>query len=316
MSDLSIAIVASESLQLEALLDALATLEVPPSLNLLALDHDSQTVLFNGRSVAFERVEGFDFAAIDVCMLLAESVAAEAVASALALADCDIVAWQADADHLAAIDSDRLFFVDNPYVAALKLVQQAIMLPCSAEMEMLSMQAMLPASLFGKAGVSELAAQTAKLLNGQAIEDGIFDQQVTFNYFPLSTYAVGESFNQRLASELQAQFEHASIRLRSLQMPVFHGFSAWVSLELSEPLQRDKALEWLRSEQEIVYAESQHQLSAMHYAQAQQQLVVGELRIQNDDAHQCDFLMGFDDAQFGVAKNWLRCLHKSRKSLP
>ena len=311
---MSIAIIASESLQLEALLEALSELEQSPELDLVALDHESQSALYAGRSIAFTHLEDYDFSVCDVCMLLAEGVAAQAALSSLLQSDCQVLAWQSDQDALQALDDSRLHYVATPFVAALNLFQNCVLGPQGIELESIHMTAFLPASLFGQAGVSELASQTAKLLNGQAIDSGIFDSQVTFNYFPLAASHFGASYQSQLTQALQAEFEQSLVQLTALQLPVFHGFSAVLQLELSQPIEQDELLNLLQDSESIDFVDSLGELSGLQFAKAEQQLLLGNIQVNQADEHQLSLMIGFDEAKFGVAKNWLLLLQKLQKS--
>ncbi len=310
-----LAIVASESLQLEALLNAFQELPEPPELELVAVGHDSQSALYGNRTLAFTGLEDFNFSAVDVALLLAESVAAEASLAQLQAADCSVVAWVADADVLKPlIDAGRdVALVDTPVVFALKTAY-AQMLNETGEIERLQLNALMPASLFGAAGVSELASQTAKLLNGQSIDEGVFSSQVTFNYFPLASTNFGATYLDQLKLELAECFDQAQLHVNALQLPVFHGLGLMLDVEVAQECELEALRAAFTETEGFELHDSLGDLSGLSFAKAQQDILVGDLFVHEEDKHSLRMFLGFDEAQFGIGKNWVLAGQKLQKS--
>ena len=101
-----------------------------------------------------------------------------------------------------------------------------------------------PASELGNAGVEEVHQQTVGLLSFKPLQKDIYDAQVAFNLVA----SLGSASKTNLESTRDKIFRHTrlltgsaddSVALQLLQAPVFHGYTASVFLELSQPLEAD-----------------------------------------------------------------------------
>jgi len=299
-----IAVVASESFLLEAFLEQLAEINESIQLDLLAVHSDAQSGFFAGRSVAFQAMEDYDFSACDACLVLEQGIAAQALAPLLEKSSCSVFAWQADSQAFAALDQSRLSYITDPYIAALRLLSE-VFASLGVEFERVDLTALLPASLYGKAGVAELASQTAKLLNGQAVESAVFPGQMTFNYGLLSQSAIGADYQQGLQQELSAAFSSIDTTLQALQMPVFHGAGALLRLELSKEFEREAFLQAVSAQEGVRYVEDGEQASGLAFANADTELLLGSLDMDLDDKHHLSCFLGFDEVKFAAAVCWL-----------
>jgi aspartate-semialdehyde dehydrogenase len=301
-----LSIVSAESLQLDALLESLAELEVPPKVDLVAVSHASQSALYAGRSLAFEILEDYDFTACDAALLLTDALAVEATASMLAQSACDVYAWQSSAHLLEGIEKSRVHFIANPFVQAIAQIFEA--LPKDIIVERAALTALLPSSLYGKEGVEELAAQTAKLLNGQTLEDSLFGSQMTFNYFPGAAVSIGSEFTDSLKRELNALFLEADVFLSTIQMPIFHGYGANVNFEFASELMASDFFEALQSLECFDCLSASESVSGLSFANSGHKILLGNLQQSEDDLLQLSFWLGFDEAKFGVANNWISAI--------
>ncbi|MCK5881381.1 MAG: hypothetical protein KAG18_05845 [Sinobacterium sp.] len=304
-----LSIVTAESLQLEALLESLSELETPPTVDLVAVNYDSQSALYAGRSLAFDVLEDYDFSQCDSVLLLTDTLAVEAVVPYLQAVTCKVFAWQANAGELSALDAERVTFIANPFVQALAQVFSA--LPNEIVVEQAAMTAFLPSSVFAKEGVAELAAQTAKLLNGQSVEEGVFGSQMTFNYFPAQARDLTATFERRLRSEMKALFCDADVQLNAVQLPVFHGYGAQISVELSQELSAADFIEAMQEAAFISVPAVGESVSGLSFANAANAILLGNVSQENSDLHRLSYWFGFDEAKFGVANNWISAIMKA-----
>jgi aspartate-semialdehyde dehydrogenase len=99
---------------------------------------------------------------------------------------------------------------------------------------------MEPASEYGIAAMDELQQQTVNLLSFQALPKEQYDAQVTFNLLP----GTGEAAKIDFAAterRILSQYERlsggnlAELALQLVLAPVFHGYTASVIVDLSEP---------------------------------------------------------------------------------
>ena len=94
------------------------------------------------------------------------------------------------------------------------------------------------ASSLGEAGTQQLAAETARLMNGQGIEgEGV---QLAFNMMP-GIPANADHSIRSLEDLLATQFDRA--RLESLQVPLFYGQTIQLQVELEADFQLSQTLQ-------------------------------------------------------------------------
>ncbi len=90
-----------------------------------------------------------------------------------------------------------------------------------------------PASALGNQGTRRLAAETAKLLNGQTLEDDDANERLAFNISP-RIYPYEATWGQSLADLLGLTLPE--IRLESLQVPLFYGQTIQLNAGLQLPV--------------------------------------------------------------------------------
>ncbi|MCK7494746.1 MAG: hypothetical protein MZW92_29160 [Comamonadaceae bacterium] len=119
-------------------------------------------------------------------------------------------------------------------------------LRAAAGVERLHVTTLLPVSRCGRAGLEELAAQAAALLNGQPIETGVFPVQIAFNVAPdiedldASGYT---GWERQLADEARRVWGLTTCRYRRALATVsgFHGCLQDVYLVPGRALSQDAA---------------------------------------------------------------------------
>jgi aspartate-semialdehyde dehydrogenase len=104
----------------------------------------------------------------------------------------------------------------------------------------------------GKTGVEELATQTAKLLNGQPIEQEVFPAQIGFNAIPhIGNFEDNGYTNEemKMVWETQKIFADEAIQVNPtcVRIPVFYGHSEAVHLETKTPISVEAIQELLKN---------------------------------------------------------------------
>jgi aspartate-semialdehyde dehydrogenase len=97
-----------------------------------------------------------------------------------------------------------------------------------------------PASEHGQAAMDELHQQTVSLLSFQTLPREQYDAQVAFNMLP----ELGEASKVKLEAVRRRILEHyaaisddktSRVAVQVIQAPVFHGYTATISVELEQP---------------------------------------------------------------------------------
>lgn len=243
----------------EATVEALGDADLPvASVEALASDKSvGRTVQFGSRSLPISVLADFDFAQADLALFAVDAVAAgEHIPRALA-AGCRVIDASLryhdepgvplclpSQDALADdVRSARLAALPLPAAAALARVLAP--LAAAAGLVRVDVTVLEPVSVVGRAGVDELAAQTALLMNGRpASKARLFGKQAAFNALPEAGGGVDAAAHElAVAEQLRRLLGRADlpVGISVVTVPVFFGCSIAVQVELERDLDADAA---------------------------------------------------------------------------
>jgi aspartate-semialdehyde dehydrogenase len=160
----------------------------------------------------------------------------------------------------------------------------------------------------GREAVSELARQTAELLNVRPLEPRFFDRQVAFNVLP----QVGKpdadghlNLERRVVSELRELLDMPLLKVSvsCIQVPVFFGDSFTVSLRSAGPVDLAKVIAALDSAASIERVENDDYPTPVGDAVGQDVVYVGRLRRGVDDPDELNLWATVDNVRKGGALN-------------
>ncbi|MBL4781871.1 MAG: aspartate-semialdehyde dehydrogenase [Porticoccaceae bacterium] len=218
-----------------------------------------ETVMIARRPANVAELGDFDFSTVRLAIFAVPAeVAAEYVPQAVDLGctviDCSsafradpnvplVIAGALNDEAIAGLGGQFILAVPGSLAAELALLLK----PVNAEVEItsVSVTACMSASDAGKAGVSELASQSAGLLGGQSAEAEVFAHQSAFNLIPEvgvmgeDGYTVTET---NAANELQRLLEASemAVDVSCIQVPVFYGNSMCVTIETRYPFSAEE----------------------------------------------------------------------------
>lgn len=133
----------------------------------------------------------------------------------------------------------------NPLVRQLYLTLTALLSPeALSNLKQIVLTQLLPVSFFGQNAVSELASQSATLLNGIQAEPEVFSTQIAFNILP--TPIDNERLNlSSIKQQLQRLLNNfnLAISIHPLIAPVFYGSVQTVSLFSQTPFEHLDSLQ-------------------------------------------------------------------------
>lgn len=290
-----IAVLAEEGLQLDALLQAWeesSILQLYTPL-LLSTRDSGNTALFRNRPLLLNALDEVNIA--DLALVLVLNADREAKAW-LATVSCPVLA---DASVLAGLDAQMAGYAQTGKLQ----VPQAISLALKALLAGQSCQAisatvMMPASSFGKRGVDELAAQTVRLLNAQAVNKRVFDRQLTFNSFPYAKAAAAE----QLLAEWKALLNVEQCHVAMLQLPVFHGVAAQLTLEMADEKAVQQWLDHVKTTDALVEPDEPVDCSILSAVQLDGDIQVANIQVSSVNPCRIDLWIAFDDVQLSVRK--------------
>lgn len=251
-----VAVIGATGLVGEALLEALSDRGFPVAkLYALGRDGDDEaSVLFADRPVAVTPLADFDFSRCQLAFFCAPAaVAKEHVPRALA-AGCHVVDTSAqfrlardvpllvaDLGGVVLAEADGPHLVASPSAAAVQIATLLRPLERVAGLRSVDATVLASVSALGRAGVDELAGQTARLLNAQSIKPQVFPAQIAFNALPAFDAAHASGCTQeefQVAAEIRKLFsnEKLAVNISEVFVPVFYGHSQVIRIETREPL--------------------------------------------------------------------------------
>lgn len=236
----------------EALLQLLADSELPLG-QVHLLDREAgEKIEFKDRYLRVQDLASFDFGQVRLALFTVPEQAAEH-------------AWRAAAAGCSVIDLSGRFrrdrqvplvvpeldpgwwrgllagsIVASPSPAAVLLALALGPLQQAAGLERLDVTLCFPASMADRAGVEELAAQTAGLLNARNVTTRVFPKQLAFNLLP-QVGGLQENGSSQTEADIVGELRRLldpslSIGLSVIQVPVFYGLAATVHLQTRERL--------------------------------------------------------------------------------
>lgn len=267
MKTYNVAIVGATGAVGEVLLELLEARNFPvDNLYLLASERSAGTTLsFKGKRLIIQNLAEFDFSQAEIGLFSAGGSISAEFAPKAAAAGCVVIDntshFRRDDDiplvipevnsHALAHFADRNI-IANPncstiqMLVALKPIYDAVGI---ARINVATYQAV---SGTGKSAIEELAAQTARLLNGQPAEAKVYPKQIAFNALPHIDSFQENGYTReemKMVWETQKIFEDDSIAVNPtcVRIPVFHGHSEAVHIETKRPISAAEARSLLDS---------------------------------------------------------------------
>ena len=222
-----------------------------------------KTIRFRGKSVTVQDLAEFDFAKAQIGLFSAGGDISATYAPVAAAAGCVVVD---NTSHFRRDEDIPLIVPEvNPHALAGYTTRNIIANPnCSTIQMLVALKPIYDAvgisrinvatyqavSGTGKEGIEELATQTAKLLNGQAIECNVYPKQIAFNLLPhIDTFQDNGYTREemKMVWETRKIFEDESIEVNPtcVRVPVFYGHSEAVHIETSAKLTAEDARQLL-----------------------------------------------------------------------
>lgn len=267
MKTFNVAIVGATGAVGEVLLELLESRNFPVNnLYLLASERSAGTTLsFKGKRITVQNLAEFDFSQAEIGLFSAGGSISAEYAPKAAAAGCVVIDntshFRRDDDIplvVPEVNSHALNrFADRNIIAnpncstiqmlvALKPIYDAVGI---ARINVATYQAV---SGTGKSAIEELAAQTARLLNGQPAESKVYPKQIAFNALPhIDTFQENGYTREemKMVWETQKIFEDETISVNPtcVRIPVFHGHSEAVHIETKQPISAVEAQALLES---------------------------------------------------------------------
>ncbi len=317
-----IAIIGATGTVGETLVQVLEEREFPiGNLHLLAsIESAGASVPFRGKNVRVREVEQFDFKQVQIVFFAAaEQVTHSFVArareagcnlidlsGALPAAEAPLLVPEANADVLAQLKAP--FQINSPSPCAIALAVALAPLREVLNIQRITATACLAVSSVGREGVSELARQTAELLNVRPLEPRFFDRQVAFNVLAQVGKPDATGFSRvekRLVEEVKAVLAtpHLKVSATCVLAPVFFGDSLSVSLQCAGAVDLGAVNAALEAAESVELVEEGDYPTVVGDAVGQDVIYVGRVRVGFDDLCELNLWIASDNVRKGAALN-------------
>ncbi len=288
------------------------------NLHLLAsIESAGASVPFRGKSVRVREVEQFDFSQVRIAFFAAGAAVTRSFAARASAAGCMVIDLSGElaAPHVvpevnaAVLDALKTpVQLGSPSSSAVALA--LILAPLREQLGLVKVNVTvaMAVSALGREAVSELARQTAELLNARPLEPRFFDRQVAFNLLPqvgkLDEQGHG-SLEKRLVSELRELLELPLLKISvtCVQAPVFFGDSLTVSVQTERAVDLAAVNTALDSAEGVEWVEEGDYPTPVGDAVGQDVVYVGRVRTGIDDTCELNLWATLDNVRKGAALN-------------
>ena len=310
----------------EAMIEILEQRDFPVgNLYPLASERSAGKVIqFRGKSCRVQNLVDFDFAKAQIGLFSAGASLSKEYAPIAAKAGCvvidntsqfrydddiPLIVPEVNADALPGYRKHNI--IANPncstiqMLVALKPIYDAVGI---ARINVATYQAV---SGTGKDAIEELAGQTARLLNGQPIEQKVYPKQIAFNALPHIDSFQDNGYTReemKMVWETRKIFadEQITVNPTCVRIPVFFGHSEAVHIETRKPISADEARQLLASAPGVEVIDEHVDggyPTAVSDAAGNDATYVG--RIREDISHPCGLNMWIvsDNVRKGAALN-------------
>lgn len=320
---LDIAVIGATGSVGETLVQILEELSFPvKTLHLLAsMESAGSSVMFAGKKVRVREVDSFDFSQAQLAFFAAGPAVSRSFAAKAHAAGCTVIDLSGGLDQALALvpeaNGDQLAKltlpaqITSPSATAVALAVALAPLKDLLDIERVQVMANLAVSAQGKEAVSELARQTAELLNARPLEPRFFDRQIAFNLLARASAEQPDGHardERRLVGELGEVLGQPAlpVAVTCVQAPVFFGDSLTVSLLCAEPVDLPVVLHCLDDAPELERVEQGDYPTAVGDALGQDLVYVGRVRPGLLDPCELNLWIASDNVRKGSALNAVR----------
>ena len=260
-SQYDVAIVGATGAVGEVMIELLEERNFPVrNLYLLASSRSAgKSLMFRGKSIKVTDLAEFDFSQVQIGLFSAGGSISEQFAPIAAEAGCvvidntshfrqddDVPLIVPEVNIEALADYRERNIIANPNCSTIQMLVALKPIYDAVGIERINVATYQAVSGTGKEAITELASQTAKLLNGQEIEAEVYPKQIAFNALPhIDTFQDNGYTREemKMVWETQKIFGDHEITINPtcVRIPVFFGHSEAVHIETAEKVSAEAA---------------------------------------------------------------------------
>ena len=215
---------------------------------------EGKTYRFNGKTIRVQNVEEFDWSQAHIALF---SAGGELSAKWAPIAadegvividntshfryeyDIPLVVPEVNPEAIAEFRNRNI--IANPNCSTIQMLVALKPIHDAVGIERINVSTYQSVSGAGKAGIDELAGQTAKLLNGLPADKKQFSQQIAFNCIPQIDQMMENGYTKeemKMVWETQKIFNDSSITVNPtcVRVPVFYGHAEALHVETRSPI--------------------------------------------------------------------------------
>ncbi|KJY81613.1 aspartate-semialdehyde dehydrogenase [Vibrio galatheae] len=307
----------------ETILEVLQERKFPVGeLFLLASERsEGKTYRFNGKTVKVQNVEEFDWSQAHIALFSAGGelsakwapVAADEGVIVIDNTsqfryeyDIPLVVPEVNPEAIAEFRNRNI--IANPNCSTIQMLVALKPIHDAVGIERINVSTYQSVSGAGKAGIDELAGQTAKLLNGMPAENEQFSQQIAFNCIPQIDQFMENGYTReemKMVWETQKIFNDPGITVNPtcVRVPVFYGHAEAIHLETCAPIDAQEVINLLEQTEGIELFQGEDFPTQVRDAGGKDHVMVG--RIRNDISHHSGINLWVvaDNVRKGAATN-------------
>ncbi|KGY09348.1 aspartate-semialdehyde dehydrogenase [Vibrio sinaloensis] len=282
---------------------------------------EGKTYRFNGKTVRVQNVEEFDWSQAHIALF---SAGGELSAKWAPIAadegvividntsqfryeyDIPLVVPEVNPEAIAEFRNRNI--IANPNCSTIQMLVALKPIHDAVGIERINVSTYQSVSGAGKAGIDELAGQTAKLLNGMPAENNQFSQQIAFNCIPQIDQFMENGYTReemKMVWETQKIFNDPAITVNPtcVRVPVFYGHAEAIHLETCAPIDAQEVINLLENTDGIEVFQGEDFPTQVRDAGGKDHVMVG--RIRNDISHHSgvNLWVVADNVRKGAATN-------------
>jgi aspartate-semialdehyde dehydrogenase len=258
---INVAIVGATGIVGSTLLSILEERQFPiKQLYLLASARSTgETRDFKGKAYWVENITHFDFSQTQLCFFCASNdIAAEYAPQAAKLGNIiidksshfryhpEVPLIVPEVNPQALVDVRKKNIIASPNCSTIPIAMVLKPIYAAVGIKRINIATYQSVSGTGKDAVTELAEQTAQLLNGMPINPKIYPQQIAFNVLPHIDEFMENGYTKeemKMVWELQKIFNDNTLAVNptAVRVPVFYGHSAAVHIETKKKISAEEA---------------------------------------------------------------------------
>jgi aspartate-semialdehyde dehydrogenase len=218
-----------------------------------------KTVRFQGKTLDVTDLAEFDFSKVQIGLFSAGASVSEEYAPKAAEAGCVVVdntsQFRYDTDiplvvpevnPEAIAEYKRRGIIANPNCSTIQMLVALKPIYDAVGITRINVATYQAVSGTGKEAIEELAGQTARLLNGKAVESKVYPKQIAFNVLPHIDVFKDNGYTKeemKMVWETQKIFGDMDIKVNPtcVRVPVFFGHSEAVHIETRDKITAEQA---------------------------------------------------------------------------